>query len=227
MKRLFSLLPFIALSCTTMNVTYNTKDIKVNSNTPTIPIFVEVHILDDSRASIEDNASLYKGSRLYYLNGHDACINAEKYYERDSVSVQISKMLVDHFNDERLFKWTFLRENMYCNYYLSGSIRRYFGEQVFSNAAYVGYQFGLLGKAATAGLKTSTRVIIEIADLKLYKKNGELVKDFGTITKEYSEDMQVDGSCWCVYYNVNEKFKDFNAELVKKIRADLADIRFE
>ena len=71
------------------------------------------------------------------------------------------------------------------------------------------------------------RQIIDISDLKLYKKDGTLVKDFGDFYKEYKEEFKADASCWCSYWNANLMLKDFNTYLIEKIRTDMTGVELE
>ncbi len=228
MKKLLFLLPVFLFGCTVyQKISYQTNDLSVLQTVKTIPIMVEVRILADNRAQIGDNKVLFTAPQKTELEGKSVCINSEQHYKKDSVVSQITRMMVDHFNKARLFKLTFYNQSNYGNYYLTGTLNSFFGEQEFSSGALVGAQFGLIGALATAGIKTPGKVTIEIADLKLYKKDGILVKDLGNFYKEYKEDYKADGYCWCMYWNINEKLKDFNSHLAEKIRTDLADIKFE
>jgi hypothetical protein len=228
MKKILFLLPLLLIGCTVyQKVTYQTNDLSAPQTVKTIPIMVEVRILADNRAQIDDNKLLFSAPQKTVLDGKTVCINSEQHYKRDSVVSQISRMMAEHFNKARLFNLTFYNQSNYSGYYLSGTLNSFYGEQEFSSGALVGAQFGLIGALATAGIKTPGKIIIEIADLKLYKKDGTLIKDFGNFYKEYKDDYKADGYCWCMYWNINEKLKDFNSHLADKIRADLADIKFE
>jgi len=148
-------------------------------------------------------------------------------YKKDSVSAQMTRIMVEHFNRAKLFILSFCNDSSVSGYYLTCRINFFYGEQGFSKAAAVGAQFGLLGALATSGAKTPGKIIIDISDIKLFKKDGTLVKDFGDFYKEYKEDLNADAYCWCIYNNMNEKLKDYNTHLVEKIRNDLADVKFD
>jgi len=229
MKRLLvCLLPVALLSCTPyQKITYPTKDISVTSPEKTLPIMVEVRMFNDNRAQIAENKVLFSSPQKTKIEGKSVCINSEKFYKKDSVASQITRILVEHFNKAGLFKQTFYKENSLSGYYMTGTLNSFLGEQQFSTGAAVGSQFGLIGALATAGIKTPGKVVIEIADLKLYKKDGTLVKDFGSFYKEYKDDYKADGYCWCMYTNINDKLKDFNSHLIDKIRSDLTSMNFE
>jgi hypothetical protein len=66
--------------------------------------------------------------------------------------------------------------------------------------------------------------VIELSEIKLFKKDGTLVKDFGTFYKEYADEFKADAACWCIYLNSNEMLKDFNTHLIEKIRNDMAEL---
>jgi hypothetical protein len=132
--------------------------------------------------------------------------------------------MVDHFNKVGLFEAAYYGQSNNSNYYLTGNLNSFYGEQLFSTGAAVGAQFGLIGALATAGIKTPGRIVIEISDLKLFKNDGSLVKDFGNFYKEYDDEYKADAACWCIYANVNAMLKDFNAHLIEKIRSDMKSV---
>ena len=78
----------------------------------------------------------------------------------------------------------FMKRKFILLNYFTGTINCFYGQEGFSTAAMVGAQFGLLGALVTAGAKSPGKIIIEIADMKLFKNDGTLVKDFGNFNKE-------------------------------------------
>lgn len=228
MKKIFLLLPLFLIACTiSQKIVYKTDDLSIPQNVKTIPAMVEVRVFEDNRANVEENSILFNYPRRLMLNGEKTCINSEKHYKKDTVVNQIAKIMVEHFNQARLFKMSFYKQSQESNYYLTGTLNSFYAEQEFSTAAAFGAQFGLIGALATAGIKSPAIIIIDISDLKLYKKDGTLVKDFGGFYKEYKDDYKADAYCWCVYWNANEMLKDFNTHLIEKIRNDMADIELE
>lgn len=228
MRKLVCLIPFILFGCTvTQRIVYKIDKLPFTTQSNTIPIFVDVRILNDNRAQVKENSILFTDPHSTKLNGKTTCINSEKHYKKDSVSVQMTRIMVEHFNKAKLFKLTFCNNSSVSSYYLTGSINYFYGEQGFSTSAAVGAQFGLLGALATSGAKTPGKIIIDISDIKLFKNDGTLVKDLGDFYKEYKEDLSADAYCWCIYNNINEKLKDYNTHLIEKIRTDLADIKFD
>ena len=228
MKKLLFLLPLFMIGCTVyQKVSYPMNDLSADQSVKPIPIMVEVRILTDHRSQISDNNILFSAPQKTVLGGKTVCINSEMHYKKDSVVSQITRMMADHFNKARLFNFAFYNQSNYSEYYLTGTLNSFYGEQNFSSGALVGAQFGLIGALATAGIKTPGKVTIEVADLKLYKKDGILIKDLGNFYKEYKDDYKADGYCWCMYLNINEKLKDFNSHLAEKIRTDLAEVKFE
>ena len=228
MKKLLLLAPLFFIGCTvSQKIAYKTDDLSVSETVGTIPAMVEVRILEDNRANVEENTVLFNNPRQIKLNGKKTCINSEKHYAKDPVVSQITKIMVDHFNKARLFEMSFYDKSPDSNYYLTGTLNSFYSEQEFSTGAAVGASFGLIGALATAGIKTPGEVILDISDLKLYKKDGTLIKDFGNFYKEYKNDFKADAACWCVYWNANDMLKDFNTHLIEKIRNDMADIALE
>jgi hypothetical protein len=227
MKKILFLLPLLLFGCKiSQKIVYQTSDLSVPNELRVIPISVDMRILKDNRTQIVDNNVLFTAPRQTSLNGERSCINSEQHYKKDSVTTQITRLIAEHFNKVKLFNHTTYNQNNSSGYYLTGTLNSFYGKQKFSSGAAVGAQFGLIGALATAGIKTPGKIIIEIADLKLFNKDGVIIKDFGSFYKEYDEDFSADAYCWCIYRNINEKLKDFNSHLADKIRSDLADISF-
>jgi len=224
MKKILFLLPFFLFGCKiSQKISYQTNDLIVPNDIAIIPIFVDIRVLTDSRSQIGENNVLFSASRQTVLNGERSCINSEQHYKKDSVTMQITRLIAQHFNQVKLFNYTTYKQNKPDVYYITGTLNSFYGEQKYSTGAAVGAQFGLIGALATSGLKTPGKIIIEISDLKLFSKDEILIQDFGNFYKEYKEDFSVDAYCWCIYRNINEMLKDFNSHLADKIRADLAD----
>lgn len=228
MKNLLLLALLFLIGCTVnQKIVYKTDDLSASQTVMPIPAMVEVRIFEDNRVNIEENGILFNNPRQMKLNGKQTCINSEKHYKKDTVVNQISKIMVDHFNKARLFSMSFYNQSQPSDYYLTGTLNSFYCEQEFSTGAAIGASFGLIGALATAGIKTPGKIIIDISDLKLYKKDGNLVKDFGNFYKEYKDDFKADANCWCAYWNANQMLKDFNTHLIEKIRNDLAGIELK
>lgn len=228
MRKLLFLTPLFLIGCTiSQKIVYNTDDLQTPQTVKPIPAKVEVRIFKDNRANIAENTILFNNPRQIRLKGKLTCINSERHYKKDTVVNQLSKILVDHFNKARLFSMSFFKESQYSDYYLTGTLNSFYAEQEFSTAAAVGASFGLVGALATAGIKTPGKIIIDISDLKLYKKDGTLVKDFGNFYKEYIGDFKADANCWCAYWNANLMLKDFNTYLIEKIRTDMIEVELK
>lgn len=228
MKNLLLLSLLFLIGCTVnQKIVYKTDDLSAPQTIIPIPSMVEVRIFEDNRVNVEENAILFNNPRQMKVNGKQTCINSEKHYKKDTVVNQISKIMVDHFNKARLFSMSFYNQSQPSDYYLTGTLNSFYCEQEFSTGAAIGASFGLIGALATAGIKTPGKIIIDISDLKLYKKDGILVKDFGNFYKEYKDDFKADANCWCAYWNANEMLKDFNTHLIEKIRTDLAGIELK
>ncbi len=228
MRRLLFLTPLFLIGCTvSQKIGYKTDDIFAPQADKPIPANVEVRIFEDNRANIEENAVLFNNPRQLRLNGKLTCINSEKHYKKDAVVNQLAKIMVDHFNKAGLFSMSFYQESQYSDYYLTGTLNSFYAEQEFSTGAAVGASFGLIGALATAGIKTPGKIIIDISDLKLYKKDGTLIKDFGNFYKEYKDEFKADASCWSAYWNANLMLKDFNTQLIEKIKTDMNGVELE
>jgi len=208
--------------CVNQKITYKTDYIPALSTT--IPITVSIKELSDERKSNSKNSLLFENDRQTRHNKKSVCINSEIYYRKETVTFQISRQIAEHFDKMKLFQRTTFADDSQTDYYITGSLSYFYGMQDFSTAAAVGSQFGLIGALATSGITTPAEIIIEIKDITLYDKNGNLVQEFGTYRKRYSEELHADAYCWCIYGNINQKLQDFNDGLAHKIKSEFRNI---
>lgn len=221
MKKLIFLLPIFLMSCAiNQKITYPVSSTTASAQIETIPISVEIKTLVDNRANLKENEVLFTKSRNY----KDMCFNSEKHYKKETVVNQITQILVRHINQAKLFDHTSYNDTIGGDYYLTGTLTSFYGEQEYSVEAAVGAMFGLIGALATANATTPGRIVIEISDLQLFRKDGTLVKDFGRFYKEYKGEFSADSNCWCIYRNINTMLKDFNTQLIEKLRVDLLNM---
>jgi|GEM_PF-1462485 len=215
----FLIIPILFMSCSvSQKIVYKTDNLPAVAST--IPITVSIKELSDERQSNSENLLLFENGRQTRHNKKTVCINSERHYQKESVTLQISRQIAEHFDKVRLFQRTIFGNDTQTDYYLTGSLSYFYGVQVFSTTAAVGSQFGLIGALATSGEKTPADIIIEIKNIALHDKNGNLVQEFGTFRQEYSAEMYADGYCWCIYGNMNRKLQDFNNGLAEKIRSE-------
>jgi len=226
MKKIYLLIiPIILISCnTSRKIAYQTDGISAVSNT--IPISVCIKELEDIRQLDSANLLLFEKERQIRHEKKSICINSEKHYKKETVALQITQQITNHFNQIKLFDEVIFNDESQADYYITGKLSHFYGMQNFSMKALVGSQFGLVGALMTSGVKTPAEIVIEIKDIALYDKGGNLVKEIGDYRKEYSEELHADGHCWCIYENINRKFKEFNDGLAEKINSELSGMNF-
>ncbi|RCW32056.1 hypothetical protein [Marinilabilia salmonicolor] len=228
MRKLLLFLPLFFIGCTiSQKITYKTDDLAADKSVTPIPVVVDVRIFTDNRDSFEANSVLFSNPHQMRLDGKQMCINSEKHYKKDTVVNQFSRILVDHFNKARLFEMSLYDQSRFSDYYMTGTLNSFYAQQEYSTGAAVGASFGLVGALATSGIKTPGKIIIDVSDLKLFRKDGTLVKDFGSFYKEYVDEFKVDAYCWCAFWNANLMLKDFNTFLIEKIRNDMEGVALE
>jgi len=228
-------------SCKSQYVTYSVNNVTLPPETAkTIPINVNVKILTDNRSKDKENKILFSSSRAEVsIKGKKMCINAEKKYKKEPVANLITQLWVRHFNKAKLFANASYNDEAGNDYYLLGTLNSFSGRQAVSYAAgdaealiiAATLVFGAIGGAIAGGIvggkyQSSGKIVIEIYDLKLFKNDGTLSKDFGNFHKEYTGNFPVDPRCKCIYENVNTKLKEFNTELIEKIRNELIGVNF-
>jgi hypothetical protein len=221
---IFFFLLFLTSCISNQWIVYPVSDITPPEKTVTIPIRVDITLLTDNRTHIEQNKKLFTYPREVLINKKRYCINAEVHYRKEAVASQITKLLVEHINQAQLFTRASYGKNVANDFVLSGTLNSFYGEQEFSEDAEMGVKFGVIG-ALTTILKTPGKIVIEISDLRLMKKDGSQIIHFGNFRKEYTGNFSADANCWCIYKNMNEKLQDFNTQLIEKIRKEISEAK--
>lgn len=204
---------------TNFKIAYNTSDIAEEPAAPKM-LIVNIQPFDDERQTIDENKVLFENGRYAVVNGKRSCVNSEEHYEEGAVPVQISNIIAEHLNQKHFFEKVVFNNKDIADYYISGKIKRFYGEQEISIADEVGAQFGLIGASVTSGIKTPAKIVIQITDLELHDNTGRVVQKFADINERYDESPRADSSCWSIYSNINEKLKITVEKLSQNIKTN-------
>jgi len=203
-------------SCMQQKIAYNLDKVKVVPESQRLnQITFSIENLEDIRSSSERNEVLFTAKQAStYINRKNVCANAEKYY-KTPVCEQITSMFANHLISKNVFANVLINQKEVADYYLTGKLKHFYGEQKYSTGAAVGMQFGLIGALATANLKTEGIIIIELTDLCIYDKNDNLIAAIGDFKKEYEGEFPVDANCICIFNNINQKLFSFNEDFAQ------------
>ena len=209
---------FSIIACTpTKQITYKTSDIDSRRDSISVDKILAIQLFEDERSSIASNDTLFQNKRIYENEHGKFCINSEKNYSSEKIPLQVSKALEMHFFETRIFRRVRSGTDN-GDFILTGKITRLFGKQGFSKSAATGAQFGLIGALATAGIKTDGLIRITLSDLKLTEKSSGIVYKLDQIDMQFEGEFKVDGYCWSIYENVNQKLKEaIDSRLVPSI----------
>ncbi len=180
---------------------------------------LDVEIFEDVRKSNSEDSVLFTRPKATKILKEKVCINSEQHYKKKPVNYQVSQIISDYFRQQEIYKAVTFDKKDTSDYYLTAKLKRFYGNQSFSTAAAVGAQFGLIGALATANTKTKGKIEIELSDIRLFDKKDKLIKELGNFKRTYEEDYHVDGYCWCIYFNVNDKLKIFTGEFSQLIES--------
>ena len=226
MKNIIFLFGFVMIiSGCTINkaITYPTADIPINPDKSLKNIILSVEDFTDGRKEHEHNLILFNNKRDCEIDEKRLCINAERHYKTEPVAKQLSIRLLHHFKKRFSFKKVVANtvDKSTIDYYITGKVSSFYGVQEFSMTAKAGTYFGLIGVLATMNIHTPGKIIVEITDLKIYDKHGQVVKDMGTFSRHYEGDFLVDAECFKIYEHINAKLKEYYTELTELIENEL------
>jgi len=234
MQSRLSLLLLVAFlligGCTpTREISYSLKDINTYYTSDslylnTLRVTLSIEPFADVRQQVADNGILFVRGRETELNEKDYCINSEEHYASDKVTTQVASTIAGHLGKRRTFKSVVSVSKEVSDYYLTGKLKRLFGEQEFSSAARTGSYFGLIGALATAGATTNANVLIEFTDLVLYRKSDGATMKLEDVNESFTGEMPADAYCWCIYDNVNDQLKAAVEKFAVKVEHAVAEM---
>jgi hypothetical protein len=205
-------------------IAYRTDKIQQLEIDRNINVSLSVQSFEDIRSQSENNAVHFSAKQWKAkINGEQSCINSEILY-KTPVSEQMAAIFAQHLAQKMPQIRVFINQKEHSDYYLEAKVKQFYGIQKFSNAAAVGAQFGLIGALATAGAKTQGTIIIELADIKLFDKQNNLIALVGDFRKEYEGEFPADANCFCIYQNINQKLSEFNEDLINLLSLEIRKI---
>jgi hypothetical protein len=204
-------------------IRYNLNDINPSGNASLKSVSLSVEPFSDERKNNAEDEILFTSGRLTSFQGKAVYVNSEKHYKNPSVSRQIAVAVANHMNKRAAFNSVMVSSRAAADFYLAGNLKEFYGMQGYSNGAAIGAQFGLIGALATLGIKTDATIRICFSDLKIYAKNGTLVRNLGEASDFCNELLPVDSSGWCIYRNVNTKLKNVVERLAEEVEKAVSD----
>ncbi|MEK6527904.1 MAG: hypothetical protein AABZ36_03360 [Nitrospirota bacterium] len=196
-------------------IKYSIDDIQPQPNAFLSTKKLNIDLFEDIRNQLPENKILFEQSRETKIDGERVCINSEKNYATETIPQQIADMIAKHFNQRGTFGAVLVNEN--ADYNLTGKIKRFYAEHKFSTAKAIGASFGLIGALATLGVETPAEVEIVITDIKLYGKDGELIKTLNDVEERFNGNQKPDAYCWSPYFLVDLKFRNVVENIANQV----------
>ncbi len=227
--KVWVLLAFIAIillsGCAIkQKIKYSIDDIQPQKNEILSKKKLNINLFEDIRNQFPENKFLFEKSRETKINGEQVCINSEEHYATETIPMQISKMIAAHLNKRGAFGEVVAYGEGNADYRLTGKIKRFYAKQAFSMTKQViEASFGLIGALATAGIITPVEVEIIITDIKLYGRDGKLIKTLNDIEGKFNGNERVDSDCWSPYFLINREFKNVVKNLAIQVEEALVD----
>jgi hypothetical protein len=219
-------------------VIYKLGDIASSPNQSLRGVSLSIEPIKDIRSSVPENTILFNKDREVKLEdpyhqdskfyGKHVYINSEQEYDvpnKTSISSQVQNIMVEHGNKRDAFRAVFANSKQNADYYLTGELKRFYGLQKTSAGAKAGAVFGLVGALATANLKTEGEIWIAFSNVKIFAKDGRLIKDIGEVEEKYIGKLPVDAGGFSIFSNVNQRLKFVVGNLYDQVENAIAAYR--
>jgi hypothetical protein len=184
------------------------------------PFSLSVLPFSDSRRDDSASQILFSHGSDAEINGEPYCINSEKYYRKEPPSIQVSKLIAEHFAAKNAFKTVYYGKNDSADYVLSGNLKSLIGQQLQAptGAEAVQSQWGMAGSTLITSRSPVNGVyVIRFTDIQVSDKQGNVIKKFPDVILRDSSMEKVDDYCVSVYWNVNASLKVAIDSLVNEV----------
>jgi len=227
-KPVFALIIFGLAGCTSLhsNIKYDLDDIEESTNKQLKEVVLDIRAFEDARKSVPENAILFSESNEdYYLKVGEVeyCVNREYVYSqnKEDVPSQISTIISKHLNKRKAFESvTANNKEIRADYYLTGKLMRFYGQQEYLSPH--GYSLlGPLGALVISSVETPIIVEIEIVDLAVYRNDGQLLAEIGSVKERFEEEANGGQNCTNTYRLVNEKLMHVIDKLANKVETTI------
>lgn len=174
----------------------------------------------DARKTAPESAYIFSSGReVSVAGGSNLCVNGEESYAEPALVEQIAAAIVAHLGQMHTYASVAAGNRAAGEYQLTGTLRRFYGEQQTSTAAQVGAAFGLVGALATADAQTAGEVTIELTHLEIIAPNGQKVAQLPDVIEHYQGPLPADADCKAIFATMNEHLE----VAVRQLAGGLAD----
>ncbi|GFO56840.1 hypothetical protein GMSM_38470 [Geomonas sp. Red276] len=214
-----SLAILLAACMPRQSIQYPVTDIVAVPDSPFDKAILAVKPFQDGRKPLMTNCpdmgvgQIQKDGKTFYYN----CDNS---YKTDSVTREISAMMVAHLKESHLFKDVLLADSAVpsdADYLLTGQVSKFDGLKEYSSGAVVAAQFGLLGALVNLAQNNPYEGTTVLDDVKLIRLKDNSVIWSGQITGHIEGTDTVDPSGWSCYTKANLSLREANGNLVNSL----------
>jgi hypothetical protein len=198
-----------------VKIEYDLGDIPRVSKGPLSNLVFDIETLEDKRREIAGNAPLFDQHNVAVFEGQQVCINSEEHYKRGTVAYQISKAMADHFGRRRAFRTVMLDAKQGADYYLTGTLTRFYARQPFSISA------------KEANVREFALILIELTDLEIHDRNGAIVRKLADSGNRFDEPLSYECYCWPIYWDINKRLKTVVGDLAEQVEKAVTELAAE
>jgi hypothetical protein len=215
-------------------IAYDMRDIVPVGASPLVSKTLRIELFEDARHTLLENTLLFREDRDLVLNDQRICINAEKHYDSEQVSAQVSQVVASHAHRSGIWDRVWFGSQGHADYVLRARLVRLYGKQTYSRGAAIKQAAvvaggvalgsavgGALGGMAAVMIPGSTgtfgEVEIGLRDVVLYDEAHRRTIPLGEFKKRIVREMPFDGDCWSIYGNVNAGLRQAVAELLLRL----------
>lgn len=199
-------------------IKYSMDDVTILSASPFEKAILAVKSFEDSRKPLTtdcpkmDVSQIKKGDKSFYYN-------CDNFYKTDSVTREITGMIVSHLKQSHIFKEVLLVDTPPSNadYLLTGKVSRFDGLKERSVGAVVAAQFGLLGALVNLARDNAYEGTTVFDDVRLISLKDNSVIWNSNIIGHIEGSDTVDPYGWSCYWKANLSLKEANTNLLNSL----------
>lgn len=169
-----------------------------------------------------------KKTHLQNENNSKKCINSEKNYKSNLIH-NLTRLTAYHLKSDQIFKNVVYAKKHLADYYITAKLKNFRIMQDFDACAATREEIPSLytpcyslGSSYTIWEEhiqyySRAKVLIQYEEVKLYSKDGRLIKEIALVENHEINEFPVDKSCWCAFRTAETSLLKINSILAKEL----------
>lgn len=193
-------------------------------------LVLSIEYFEDIRRNDPANDIYFnKGKKTYLQNENNSkkCINSEKNYKSNLIH-NLTRLTAYHLKSDQIFKNVVYAKKHLADYYITAKLKNFRIMQDFDASAATREEIPLIHSYCYRSGEymiieehiqhySRAKVLIQYEEVKLYSKDGRLIKEIDLVENREINEFPIDGNCWCAFRTAETSLLKINNILAKEL----------